>query len=159
MARPLVERLEFDLVRNRTELLEVVSSIEDLDYAPAAGMKSYREQLVEIGAMEAESLLFLTTGTVPPWSELEAQVVGSTLSEILASLEKIRSRLLQYLRSIDKEDLAQPLSVPTEWVSFVGDTTLEREELFRWLARHEYYHLAQIISYCWIQGISPYPNR
>jgi hypothetical protein len=52
-------------------------------------------------------------------------------------------------------ELAEAIPVPSGWAPFVGDTTLEREELFRWLARHEYYHLGQIVTYRWIQGFDP----
>ena len=37
-----------------------------------------------------------------------------------------------------------------------GGDTIEPEELVRWVCRHEYYHLGQIIIYRWMQGDNPY---
>jgi len=156
MARQLRDRLKFDLARNREELIEVVGPIEDLSYAPAAGMKDYRAQLVEIGAMEAETIAFLSTGQVPAWEDLDARVTGATTGELLESLAGLRAELFALIDGIGDDDLGEAVPVPADWASFVGDTTLEREELFRWLARHEYYHLGQIIAYRWIQGFNPY---
>lgn len=156
MARPLRSRLRFDLSQVRQELVATVSPISDLDFAPAPGMKSYRDQLIEIGAVEAESIAFLTTGQVPDWSDLEAEVVGSTVDEYLDSLGVLRRKLFDILDDLSDSQLMEPLVVPRGWPEFFGDTSLEREELFRWVARHEYYHLGQIISYRWIQGFKPY---
>jgi len=156
MARPLRDRLKFDLERNREELIQVVTPIDDLGYAPAEGMKSYRDQLAEIGGIEIESVDLITTGKVPEWAETQARITGTTLNEVLHSLAVIRQELVECLDSLTDQELVQAIDVPHEWASFVGDITLEREELFRWLARHEYYHLGQIITYRWIQGINPY---
>jgi hypothetical protein len=156
MSRALRDRLKFDLARNRAELEQVVEHIDDLDYAPKLGMKTYRDQIVEIGAMEAESVALLRTGSVPDWKFLESHVEGSTVEELLTSLSEIRSDLFGYLDSIGDDELSRPVDVPKEWAPFVGDTELEREELFRWLGRHEYYHLGQIITYRWVQGFNPY---
>ena len=156
MARPLRDRLKFDLTRNRSELLKAVTGIEDLSYAPAEGMKSYWHQLVEIGAMEAESTALLTTGKVPEWKELYGSVKGKTLGELLESLAAIRGELFDCLDSFSDSELDEPIQVPSEWEMFMGDTSLERQELFRWLARHEYYHLGQIVAFRWIKGFDPY---
>jgi uncharacterized damage-inducible protein DinB len=155
MGRPLRDRLAFDLARVRAELIQVVSPINDLSYAPAAGMNTYREQMIEIGAADAESISIITVGEVPAWSELESKVTGRTTVELLDSLALLREQLIVYLGSLSDQELSEAVDVPPEWASLVGDTTLEREELFRWLARHEYYHLGQIITYRWIQGFRP----
>lgn len=158
MARPLRSRLRFDLSQVRQELVATVTPISDLDYAPTPGMKSYRDQLVEIGATEAESIAFLTTGKIPEWKDLEAEVVGATVDEYLDSLGALRRKLFDVLDGLSDSQLSEALEVPRHWLEFVGDTTIEREELFRWLTRHEYYHLGQIISYRWIQGFDPYQS-
>jgi hypothetical protein len=44
--------------------------------------------------------------------------------------------------------------VPKEWEVYWG-SAIEPEEVARWIARHEYYHLGQIISYRWILGDNP----
>jgi len=156
MARARRDRLKYFLAQNREELLSVVAGIENIDFAPAAGMKTYRAQLAEIAAMERESVEFLSTGRVPDWKELEASIKGTTLSELLAELAGIRVELFQVLDGLSDAQLEEAIPVPEEWSSFVGDSTLEREELFYWLVRHEYYHIGQIVTYRWTEGFNPY---
>jgi uncharacterized damage-inducible protein DinB len=158
MARPLRDRLVFELTSVRNELLDCVTPILDfdLDYSPARGMKTYRVQLKEIGAMEAESSILLRTGRAPEWGEAEAHMTGETMSDLLESLARIRNETLAYLSDSDETSLRNPIPLPEAWWSSLGDRTLEAEELIRWISRHEYYHLGQIIAYRWIQGHNPY---
>lgn len=156
MSRALRDRLIHELQSIRKELIEAVTPIEDLDYAPAEGMKAYADLLKEIGAMEAESSIFLRTGNVPKWQDAKACVTGSTTKEILESFQQIRSDLLEWLNPTDDEHLRAPIPIPEDWWDFFGDQEIEREELLRWVARHEYYHLGQIVSYRWVQGFNPY---
>lgn len=150
------ERLLWDLNQIRAELRETVEPIQDIDYAPAAGMKSYRDLLIEIGAIEAESALFLIHGTVLDWEALQARVTGTTAVELLTSLDAIRGEMLDYLATADDETFDAPLAIPEEWEPFFGANEVLPRELFQWVARHEYYHLAQIVSYRWAQGHTPY---
>src|SRR5688572_24129703 len=156
MARMLRDRLIFELESIRKELIDTVSPVTDLDYAPAEGMKPYDVQLREIGAMEAESSILLRTGRVPTWEECEACITGTTTEAILASLAEVRRKFIDWLSAVEDEHLREPIPIPEEWWSYLGDRELEREELVRWVARHEYYHLGQIIIYRWIQGHNPY---
>jgi hypothetical protein len=161
MARPLRDRLIFELNQIRDELRDTVAPIPtaELDYVPHEGMKGYRAQLIEIGAMLAESVVFLTTGKVPEWKDCEARVKGNTAAELLASLDSHGSELLHYLESSSDEDLLEVLPIPADWEWCFGTGLIEREELVRWVARHEYYHLGQIIAFRWSQGHNPYKKK
>jgi hypothetical protein len=158
MARPLRDRLLHELDSIRNELIETISSLSktDLDFAPRDGMKGYRALLIEIGAMEAESSILIRTGRVPEWSESESYVKGESVAELLESLAAIRQDLRAHIDQADEAELARQIPIPEEWWSFIGDSEIEVEELLRWVARHEYYHLGQIITYRWIQGNNPY---
>lgn len=155
MARALSERLIHELTSIREELkheLERVSDAE-LDWAPSEGMKSYRAQIQEIGAMTAETTTVLTEGRIPSWEEAEAKVRGESVAELVASLDETLATLLSHLRAGFCEER---IAIPEEWEAFFGTAILEPEELVRWIARHEYYHLGQIVTYNWIRGKNPY---
>lgn len=158
MDTSLKRRLAFDLTKVRKELIEVVSAIPtaDLDYVPADGMKSYRELIGEIGAMEHESLVLVSTGIAPDWAECEAQLRGQTTEELLADLAAIRMTLLTWIEEAPESGLQSLIPLPEEWHPYYDGPDIVAEELIRWVTRHEYYHLGQIITYRWIQGINPY---
>ena len=158
MERSLRGRLEFDLGSVRKELVEHVSRIQSAEfgYAPSPGMKSYRDLIVEIGAMEVESCTLLATGVVPSWADCEARVRGDTAQDLLASLNDIRRFTLVWLEDATPEDLAKAIPIPESWWPYMGREKIEAEEFIRWISRHEYYHLGQIITYRWIQGHNPY---
>jgi hypothetical protein len=158
MARPLRDRLVFDLNQVRNQLLDCVTPILDFDlnYAPAPSMKTYKAQLREIGAMEAESSILLRTGRAPEWGVAEAEMTGETMPEMIESLGRIRAETLAYLADKDEASLRTPVAIPEDWWPYMGDREIEAEDLIRWIIRHEYYHLGQLISYRWIQGHNPY---
>jgi len=153
MARPLKERIAFQLDSIRRELIATVSPIDDIHYAPAEGMKSYRALLIEIGGEEVETAAMLF-GKPVTREEADAAVAGSTTNELLDSLSLIRQSTLAYLEQADNMQRTIPLA--EEWRSYFGDKEWEAEEFLRALALHEYYHLGQIVSYRWIQGHNPY---
>jgi len=158
MARVLAARLRHDLTSTREELVKTMSESPsvDLEWSPAGEMKTYRAILKEIGAMEVESAIFLQTGRVPEWSEAESKVSEGPLPALRESLTEIRRETLSLLDGADDRWLETPVDIPTEWVKFMGDSNIERQEFFRWIVRHEYYHLGQIVTYRWIQGVDPY---
>ena len=145
----------FDLTKVRNELESVLSTLPDdeLNFAPAQGMKTYRDLIREIGAMEYESLVLLGTGVAPQWEECEAHIDGGTKGELLAQLSSVRAKLLAW---IEQGDLAALVPLPVEWHPYYDGPEIVAEELIRWVTRHEYYHLGQIITYRWIQGSNPY---
>lgn len=161
MPRTLSARLTIELKAVRKDLRGELKHVtdEDLDWAPAEGMKSYRALLTEIGAMQAETAIALLESRIPDWGESESRVTGETLEQLLMSLDGMLGLLLVWLESASDEDLMRSIEVPEDWVWMFGTRHVEHVELLRWIARHEYYHLGQIVTYNWIRGFDPYkPN-
>lgn len=155
------ERLKHDLADIRTELTDAVAGIpaEGIDWAPAGGMKSYRALLQEIGAMEAVCAEYATTGSTADWETLFESIgkSGSDGASMLRDLDAVRRKTLTYLDACSEEDLERPIPLVEAWQGYFGGAKeIEPEELIRWICRHEYYHLGQIIICRWQQGHNPY---
>jgi uncharacterized damage-inducible protein DinB len=160
--RPHAERILADLNEIRCELVAEVAKIRpnQLDWVPSTGMKSYRDILIEIGSTEAENLSAIKTGKVD--GKAAAAYMngkGPDVQSVLADLDRVRQDTIDFLKSATEDDLQQPAPLPPEWYQFFdGKTEIEPEELLRWTARHEYYHLGQIITMRWLQGHNPYQS-
>ncbi|MBC8063214.1 MAG: DinB family protein [Chlorobia bacterium] len=160
IGRPHAERLLIDLAEIREELVKEAGQIppEQLDWAPAGGMKSYRDLLIEIGATELENMAALRTGKAT-WNEQIDRFGGRgpDVESVLNDLAKARQVTIDYLEGVSEAELQAPCPLPPEWQeNYGGLTAIEPEELIRFTARHEYYHLGQIITMRWIQGHNPY---
>jgi uncharacterized damage-inducible protein DinB len=158
--RPHADRLLADLDEVRQELIREASRIppQHLNWAPATGMKSYRDLLIEIGAIESENLYLVIQGKAD-WDAAMARVGGKgpDVMAVLNDLARGRAETVAFLEKATEEDLQRPIPLPETWYVFFGGLTeIEPEELFRWIVRHEYYHLGQIITMRWIQGHNPY---
>ena len=155
MTRPHSTRIQANLDDIRRELVNNVSPIPDSDlgWAPAAGMKSYRDILQEIGVMEKLCAHWIATGDLLDWNP-PAFIPAETCANALAELEAIRTETSKYLTNVTEETLQTQIPVPPSWQQYMGKE-IEPEEVVRWIAQHEYYHLGQIISYRWSQGHSP----
>jgi uncharacterized damage-inducible protein DinB len=160
--RPHKDRLLHDLDEIRMELAGEVRRIkpEELNWAPRSDMKTFKALLLEIGAMEKVCMHWLAHQTMFDWKEAEA-AVGSDANDpggLLEGLGRVREATLGYLNACSEEKLQTPVPVPKEWEVYWG-SAIEPEETVRWIARHEYYHLGQIISYRWILGDNPYQRE
>lgn len=159
------ERLKFELDVIRRELIQQVNALqrEELDWRPQSDMKSFRQLLLEVGATELISLRLMRDQELLPWEAAWEKIERNTeeCASLLKALEAVRTDTLSYLAVCDEERLQTPIPLPVEWCGAFGDVKeIEREELFREIARHEYYHLGQIITYRWLQGHNPYkPER
>jgi uncharacterized damage-inducible protein DinB len=156
--RPHAERLIKELNETRNELANETKGLqpEDLSWAPKPDMKTYGALLQEIGAMEQLCIRWLTQRAMLDWHEVEKSLAAATdPAALLRSLEEIRAETLKYLRDSSEETLETPIEVAEDWHKYMGPE-LEPEEFVRWISRHEYYHLGQIISYRWIQGNNPF---
>src|SRR6185369_8440441 len=159
MGRPHSERLLFDLNEVRKELEIEVTKLksEEFEYSPSPeqGMKSCKALLHEIGSMEKICMTWtirqemLGWETAVAWSRADA---ASTLKDLAA----IRAETLAYLKDATEDKLQTPIPVPEEWRQYFAGDTIEPEEMIRWVTRHEYYHLGQLIVYRWILGDNPY---
>ena len=158
--RPLRDRLLYELNEIRTELTQEVQRFapEEIDWVPCPGMKSCRALLLEIGTMEKECVHWLSHQEELDWKEIEAAIAwaGSEPASALKSLDQVRAGTLAYLQNCTEEKLQTPIPLPHSWYQYFDSETIEPEELLRWVARHEYYHLGQIIIYRWQLGDNPY---
>lgn len=156
--RPLSERLLHELDQVRGELRATVSSIpnSDLDWAPAPDMKSYRKLLIETAGMLGEVAILLGEGRIHDYFVLKEEIVGETFEELLAILDGYLETVRLWVREATEDHWRTPFAIPDEWAGFYGTKQIEPEEMIRWVARHEYYHLGQILLYRWIQGHNPY---
>jgi len=157
---PHRDRLLWDLNTIRKELEEEAGRItpEELDWAPAEGMKTLRELLAEIGTMEALTVSWLADRKQADWQETWNGILcpGEGREAVMARLAQIRQRTLAYLEAATEELLETPEPLPPSWVQYFPSPELEPEELVRWIGKHEYYHLGQIITCRWIRGDNPY---
>jgi uncharacterized damage-inducible protein DinB len=152
----LSQRLLFELEDVRKELLEVVKKLkpEEFDWHPRPDMKSPKDLLQEIGTMEKICMTVVAGGPKLEWDKAVSWS-GDDVKAILKDLDKIRKETVRYLKSADKK-LAEPMPLPKGWQQYFGAPAIEPEELVRWVARHEYYHLGQLITYRWLLGYNPY---
>lgn len=153
--RPHAERLRFDLNEIRAELVQIVRDAAPgaLNEAPRPGMKSVKQQLQEIGTMEELSRRWVTHQQMPDWNATWQTLDGERAEDVLSALERVRAETLAYLDSCSEQQLETPIPLPAEWYDYFGGATqIEPEELIRWVARHEYYHLGQLNAYALLRG-------
>ena len=156
--RPHVERLRFDLEEIRAELAQVVREIppEAFDRAPAPGgpdLKSPQQILQEIGTMEEVSRRWAARQEMPDWNAVCQSLDGDTAEAVLSGLDRVRRDTLAYLEACTEEQLQTPIPLPESWYEYFGGATrVEPEELIRWVAKHEYYHLGQLNTYSFLRA-------
>lgn len=158
--RPHRDRLLYELNEIRVELTREVQRFqpEEIDWAPRPGMKSCRALLTEIGTMEKVCVHLISHGEELDWKETEAAIAwaGSEPAAAIRSLDQVRAGTLAYLKECTEERLQTPVPLPQSWYQYFDNATIEPEEMLRWVARHEYYHLGQLITYRWLLGDDPY---
>ena len=157
MGRPYKDRLLYDLNEVRRELTEEVAKLkpEEFDYAPEESMKSCKALLQEIGSMEKICLTWVARQQMLEWDTAVAWS-GQNADAIMTDLEAIRAETLDYLDSSSEDSLQAGVPVPDAWKQYMPFEAIEPEEMLRWVTRHEYYHLGQLITYRWILGDNPY---
>lgn len=146
--RPHATRLLADLNDTRTELISTVRefSTEDFLRQPREGTKNLKQQLQEIGAMEVLTFSVVTQKAMPDWMETWATLEHNDVETLLADLTRIRATTIEFLEKTTEEALQTPVLLPVEWQQYFDRAThREPEELIRWINRHEYYHLGQIV--------------
>lgn len=157
MGRPYKDRLLYDLNEVRKELSEEVAKLkpEEFNYAPKEDMKSCKALLQEIGTMEKICITWVTKQQMLEW-DTAASWTGDDANAIIADLSAIRGETLAYLAASTEGSLQAGAPVPDVWKQYMPFEAIEPEEMIRWVTRHEYYHLGQLISYRWILGDNPY---
>lgn len=159
MPKERVERLTKDLKSVRDELFKEAEALkpEEFNWEPRPGMKSAQALLKEIGTMEKVCVHQLKTGKIVPW-ETAVSWSGADVKTTLGDLEAVRRDTLSYLSSLTDADLDRSHKLPKEWEQYWG-RTVAPEEMIRWVTRHEYYHLGQLITYRWLLGYNPYQQK
>ncbi|OGF57652.1 MAG: hypothetical protein A2Z21_02760 [Candidatus Fraserbacteria bacterium RBG_16_55_9] len=150
------QRLLKELKEIREELIGIVAQLkpEEFDWHPRPDMKSAKDLLKEIGAMEKICVNVAAGGPKLEW-ERAISWSGTDQDSMLKDLESVRAETNRFLQSATEERLQKPISLPEAWHQYFGPT-VEAEELVRWVARHEYYHVGQLITYRWLLGYNPY---
>ena len=155
--KSVAQRLCDELNLIRRELREEVGRLqpEQLDWSPQPGMKSYRALLAEIADVESGCRAWaVSSHDQSDWAEQIKS--ASDADSLLQVLEEIRAQTLRYLQTCSEDELQETVTVPENSRQYAGGPMLAKEDVFRWIARHEYYHLGQIITYGWLRGDNPY---
>lgn len=160
MSKERVERLMADLKSVRSELFKEAEAIKPEEFAwePRPGMKSAKALLQEIGTMEKVCVHHLKTGKTVSWDQAVSWS-GNDAQAIMGDLDKIRKETLAHLKGLSDADLDRPHQLPKEWEQYFGGPAVAPEEMIRWVTRHEYYHLGQLITYRWLLGYNPYQQK
>lgn len=161
LERPHAERLRHDLSEIRAELVATVNELgaAGLNWAPRPDMRTGKQLLQEIGAMEACSRRWITHQELPDWGAVTDRLDADTPEAILSGLEEVRTDTLAYLNDCTEDQMETPMPLPESWREYFGGTTvIEPEELLRWVARHEYYHLGQLNTFAMMRAAGPEPK-
>ena len=157
--RPHAKRLRGDMEEIRAELMQTVQTLtaEELNWSPRPdlNMKSFKQILQEIGAMEKVTFHMAQYQEELDWNGVWQSLDKSDSAALLAALSAIRAGTLAFLDACAEEQLQTPIPLTPEWQGYFHAPVVEPEELLRWIIRHEYYHLGQLVTYQWQRGNPP----
>lgn len=157
--RPHAQRIRQDLEEIRGMLLQTVQGLspEELNWVPQPNlnMKSFKQILQEIGTMEKLTCQMAVDQEMLDWGAVWQSLETEDITTLLDALKAIRAETLAFLDACTEEQLETPVPLPTEWQGYFNSPVIEPEELLRWITRHEYYHLGQVVIYQWQQGREP----
>lgn len=159
--RPHAQRLRYTLDEIRAELVQTVKEFapDALNWAPQPHMKTCKQQLQEIGTMEVLTSRWVNHQELPDWDATWQTLDGTDAEAVLSTLEAVRAQTLAYLDKCTEEELQTPMPLPEAWLEYFGGATvIEPEELMQWVARHEYYHLGQLVTYGFVRNPAPQPK-
>lgn len=143
----------------RRELDEVLSHLSDenLNWAPAPGVRPTFDQLLEIAMNEVMGIALLRDGKSLKHAEAEATLKhDETLESFTKMLSDVRSETVAYIGALSEEQLAEPVAASNPWFASFGLPKVPRYDALTSIALHESYHVAQLITYAWTRGDDPY---
>ena len=109
--------------------------------------------------MEKFYISWLLRQEVVDWDQ-SALSLASEPHAVLAALMQVREETVNYLNACSEEQLQTPVPLPDVCPAGEGpeywEPPVAPAEVIRWIARHEYYHLGQFITYRWLLGDNPY---
>ena len=152
------EQLQREMVETRKELVSTVKGCtpEEFVWVPRPGMKSVHALLEEVGLMEKLHTMLLAQNKLGSWGSA-VRWSGKTVDKVLKDLTTIRKETLAFLKRCSDKDFQTPRAIPQPWQQWWGKEATP-EALVRWMGRHEYYHLGQIIYNRWMIGHNPYQS-
>ncbi|MBA3726194.1 MAG: DinB family protein [Armatimonadetes bacterium] len=105
------------LAMTRQDLDQVLAHLTDVEprWVPGEGMKTIGDQLLEIANKDIEIVGWLRNGEWPDDETDPFNAETSTLVEKKAGLESTRAATLEYIDSLDEEQLEETLSLPEPW--------------------------------------------
>jgi uncharacterized damage-inducible protein DinB len=150
------EQIKTELAETRKGLVELCQDISDEDFVwePRPGMKSVKAQLEECGIMDKLHAHLVTTGEMLDW-KTAITWSGENVEAYLKDLAAIRKETNQVIDNISDDAWFSPIAIPEEWKQWWGKEKAP-ESLIRWILRHEYYHVGQIVTNRWLLGHNPY---
>lgn len=152
------DRLRALLASVRSELAEALPKLTDdlKDAAPSPGMRTYHGQLVEIVASERRVLARLTGQPTPTFQEMETEYAGDSMTAMIAELDRVRAQTLAEVDRRATSGIDEVIDVNAGFRAYLGLEQVTAADLFIHIARHESYHVGQIVSYLWAAGDDPY---
>lgn len=154
--RQLVEARLTTVRRDLDEILDKLSQ-DQMDDAPAEGMRTTAGQLLEIAMTEWQLIERLRDDRWTDDDDIRAAIGDwQNLERLKQVLQATRGTTLNYLESLSEGDLAQEVEFECGWLGSLGLETLPRSEVFVNIASHEWYHVGQLTSYLGAMGVSPY---
>ena len=129
---------------------------EDVYWKLGDGMRTVGAQLLEIADKDREVIIWLKTGTWPDDEPPSFDPETTSLDQMRAALNAIRSTTLAYIDSMTEAELEMPVYSPEDWWEALRLTECPRSEVLRNIAAHEWYHTGQLIIYRWMRGDDPY---
>jgi uncharacterized damage-inducible protein DinB len=157
MSQDRINRIIHTFNEIRANLIQELAKMDEgeFEWEPKPGMKSIKAQIQEVAHMEFVCRDHAKTGITPDW-QTAVTWPGEDVESHIEVLGKVRSDSLEYLRSLADSDLDEHVELPEKWKAWWGSESIAREEFFRWIGRHEYYHVGQITTFLWTLGKNPY---
>lgn len=143
----------------RRDLEEVFRQLKDnhLNFAPGAGVRATFDQFLEIGMNEVMAVALLRDGKCLTHQEAEATLSHEpSVAAYSKMLSEVRAETVAYIESLSEEDLAESVEASNPWYASFGLKTVPRYDALSSIAFHEYYHVAQLITYAWSREDDPY---
>lgn len=127
----------------------------ELGWAPAPGMPTIGDLLLEIANKEKETIAWIQTGTWPDGEPDAFDLQRASLADMRSTFDRLRRQTYAYIDSLSEAELDVPVQSPDKWWEALRLTSCPRHEVIRNIANHEWYHTAQLITYLWTRGDNP----
>ncbi|MBS1722886.1 MAG: DinB family protein [Armatimonadetes bacterium] len=148
-------KARLEMIRRQLDQVLDHFSDEDLAWSPAEGARTVGGQILEIADKDRESVRWLQTGVWPDDEPPSFDVQTASLSDMRGALRTIRQTTYEYIDSLTEAELETLHPSPEGWLEALGLTECPRSEIIRNIAAHEWYHVGQLLTYCWVRGDDP----